>query len=263
MTLLFFDKFEGNTNLKWKYKTQFKFNQREAQIVEASIPTLTAQDYLYPKEGVTVDYVYKTIQLPYDIGLRAVYNAQYNSYSFHVGFKYSNNTEPTILPSLGVAAEIIAVENKQGVVESIIKHFSKYAVNTWEWSKFARDHFESTLYDILTKADQNLGAGGSTTYSWNDTWGDEEYTAYSESKKMEVNSSISVMATKLPGVETVVNYPCQHHPDRTGTLYYIIIHLNDECNWSREAIADWVDVLHDSGILNAEFQPWEEDLNLT
>lgn len=67
---------------------------------------------------------------------------------------------------------------------------------------------------------------------------------------------VSSMAEKLPGVGTMVEYPCSciiSQPSNKETLFYVIIHLNDSCGWTREQIADWVDKLHDDGIINAEF----------
>ena len=36
------------------------------------------------------------------------------------------------------------------------------------------------------------------------------------------------------------------HSDQLGhTLEGVIAHLNDQCGWSRERIADWLDTLED------------------
>lgn len=80
---------------------------------------------------------------------------------------------------------------------------------------------------------------------------------------------VSELSRKLPGVNTLVDFPCTCAAI-TGQkpLMDIIIHLNDAHNgpsildedkWSRERIAKWCDELHDSGIVNLEFQPWDSE----
>ena len=64
----------------------------------------------------------------------------------------------------------------------------------------------------------------------------------------------------LPGIREHVFCPCRCENYRLKkSIHSIIIHLNDSDKWSREEIADWIDKLHDDGIINAEFQPWEEE----
>lgn len=56
----------------------------------------------------------------------------------------------------------------------------------------------------------------------------------------------------LPGMKRDVNHPCScgYAP---APLWNVVIHLNDNHAWSREKIADWLDELHDAGIVNIEF----------
>lgn len=112
-----------------------------------------------------------------------------------------------------------------------------------------------------------------------------KFVADSISNKVKVtakieNQSIASLSRNLPGAHSWVAYPCEcvtngytwiagYNADgtpvketifpETSPLYDVIIHLNDICKWSREKIADWIDELHDSGKINAEFQPWNED----
>jgi hypothetical protein len=75
--------------------------------------------------------------------------------------------------------------------------------------------------------------------------------------------TIEKAARTLPGVGQTAHYPCEciHHGGRksTDSIFGIIIHLNDTAKWSREDIADWLDELHDSGQVNIEFDPWEDE----
>ena len=72
--------------------------------------------------------------------------------------------------------------------------------------------------------------------------------------------TVGELSMKLPGVDSVVRYPCScDDRPKKDSLWAVIVHLNDgHEDWSRERIADWVDELHDAGIINAEFQPWGE-----
>ncbi len=77
--------------------------------------------------------------------------------------------------------------------------------------------------------------------------------------------SVEIMATALPGARVMVERPCGCAFSEQEMLFMVVIHLNDTHNdsfnltgWPREKIADWIDKLHDDGVINAEFSPWEE-----
>lgn len=79
-------------------------------------------------------------------------------------------------------------------------------------------------------------------------------------------TSISSLSRNLPAAKELIQSPCR--PGEPGEapcgrstdfVFNIIIHLNDYHRWSRDRIADWIDELHDKGIINAEFQSWEEE----
>jgi hypothetical protein len=70
-------------------------------------------------------------------------------------------------------------------------------------------------------------------------------------------TSIAALATKLPGMEHVTTCPvCEKDSllPYNDTLYMLIQHINDLHNWSREEIADWLDNLHDDGIVDLSFE---------
>lgn len=84
-----------------------------------------------------------------------------------------------------------------------------------------------------------------------------------------VGANIGEIAKHLPGVMTNVPAPkwctsvgaaaaggCSTGPN---AVYYLVQHLNDYHKLSREVIADWIDELHDTGKMNAEFKPWGEE----
>lgn len=77
------------------------------------------------------------------------------------------------------------------------------------------------------------------------------------------NTSISDASLDLPGVSEIVEHPCDC--EKRGfydSVWMIVQHLNDQHDWPRDKIADWIDELHDSGIINAEFQPWDDNVGL-
>lgn len=79
---------------------------------------------------------------------------------------------------------------------------------------------------------------------------------------------VSNLSKKLPGVDSKVEYPCSCKDVLTekglptiNTLWIMVQHLNDRhVEWTRERIADWIDELHDTGQVNTEFQPWNENV---
>jgi hypothetical protein len=75
---------------------------------------------------------------------------------------------------------------------------------------------------------------------------------------------ISVVSHDLPAMNQMVLCPEPHASGpwvQEGRLRNVIMHINDSHGWTRERIADWIDELHDAGKINAEFQPWEEDVD--
>jgi hypothetical protein len=89
--------------------------------------------------------------------------------------------------------------------------------------------------------------GGGIPKVWNE----------SDFKVLKPSSNVAQWAKLLPGVNTKVKYPCKCG-NRTDLVYDVIIHLNDyHKDWNRERIADWIDEMHDKGLINAEFSPWE------
>lgn len=64
-------------------------------------------------------------------------------------------------------------------------------------------------------------------------------------------NSRQILTDYLPALGTVtVPYPCAEHHRALGIVPYppasipkVIIHLNDQCGWSRERVADWLETL--------------------
>lgn len=70
----------------------------------------------------------------------------------------------------------------------------------------------------------------------------------------DLKNELETAARGLPavGVE-LADAPCQC-PIGAISLMDAIMHLNDHHEWSRERIADWLDELHDSGLVDLEFK---------
>ena len=58
-----------------------------------------------------------------------------------------------------------------------------------------------------------------------------------------------------------VEHPCECKARRRirGSVQSVVIHLNDQCNWSREAIADWLDLLHEQGVIDITLESPNQD----
>lgn len=67
-------------------------------------------------------------------------------------------------------------------------------------------------------------------------------------------ASVSTLARTLPAVNDFTTKcpveDCTSHQ----TLYYLVQHVNDDHKWTRESIADWLDDLHDTGIVDLSFK---------
>lgn len=54
---------------------------------------------------------------------------------------------------------------------------------------------------------------------------------------------------KLPGIETMVECPvCPDSKTHHGSVWEIVIHLNDQFKYPRDDIADWLDDLYKEGV---------------
>lgn len=70
--------------------------------------------------------------------------------------------------------------------------------------------------------------------------------------KHKGNKAITVAMVTCPQDKCVLGYAGKA---RTSSVYDMIMHLNDEHDWKRETqIADWLDELHDSGIIDISIE---------
>lgn len=74
--------------------------------------------------------------------------------------------------------------------------------------------------------------------------------------------SFDYISNSLPAMKSRVDHPQKHMrfltshkgcPD-SSSLKHMVIHLNDVHKWTREQIADWMDELHDAGLIDIEFK---------
>lgn len=63
-----------------------------------------------------------------------------------------------------------------------------------------------------------------------------------QSSSLPVKSELAILAESLPGIQRMVAHPLTGNK---GTLYSVIMSLNDGHKWSREQIADWLDEISD------------------
>ncbi len=70
-------------------------------------------------------------------------------------------------------------------------------------------------------------------------------------------SGISLAAGKLPGIYTRVKIPCDCGWKYEVSIKECVIHLNDTHHWDRNKVANWLDRLHDDGMIDIEFKTEE------
>lgn len=58
--------------------------------------------------------------------------------------------------------------------------------------------------------------------------------------------------------ETEVETPCGCFSS-TATLDVVVMHLNDNCKWTRERIANWMDGLHEAGVVDLSVESPDPD----
>lgn len=75
------------------------------------------------------------------------------------------------------------------------------------------------------------------------SWGNQDSWTQGPAMVAQPEINVSSLARSLPGVNQAANYPCGCHADFTEPIFDIIIHLNDDVQWSREQIADWLETL--------------------
>lgn len=138
----------------------------------------------------------------------------------------------------GEAFEFLTEISEEMVANGTIDIAKVLAFQVHKMTGFGRDQIEAAI-NMLT---------GGTSPSKNPA---------SEIIKLD-KTLPNVAFEQLPAMDKLVKMPCACGVGKS-TLYSVIQHLNDVDKWSRERIADWIDRLHDAGIINAEFKPWGDD----
>lgn len=129
---------------------------------------------------------------------------------------------------------------------------------------YIRMYVENVYDDIHPKAvDYTVSQIKSIMGSPVEEYKDYSISSYSVDKQ---ENEVAKASRSLPGMLTLVETPdadcariCAQGWGRNElSLWRMIQHLNDGHQWTRERIADWIDELHDSGVINAEFSQWNE-----
>jgi len=81
------------------------------------------------------------------------------------------------------------------------------------------------------------------------------YQAFQNKYSQEVESESVVGILAIPGLSTRILMPCYSDEEFSfcvfsQTLSKAIVHLNDVHHWTREQIADWLDVIHDEKLVD-------------
>lgn len=191
-----------------------------------------------------------------------------------------NSPEPPLItvwlqaePTIGATAIKVEVKYK-GMIKGV-----KQVINDEMLHKANKHEFKYIKENIAGKIAQELAFKCPLDMA-------EEKQVYADILKTLNNGSpasayantysgdnFSTLAYELPAVRSMVKHPpmgdplsyvgkllkCKGHEE--ADLMSMVIHLNDQHKWTREKIADWIDELHDSGIIDAEFHIEMEDEN--
>jgi hypothetical protein len=77
-------------------------------------------------------------------------------------------------------------------------------------------------------------------------------------KGFSTGQKLARKAKSLPGVDTLVKHPVVGDQ---GSLYYVIMDLNDHYRWTRNQIADWIETLDIDTTFQMEYtEPTKEEL---
>lgn len=170
--------------------------------------------------------------LPSNIQVKMFYNPQYMTDELCVSFDYKNE-------KFGMSLKFPSGEvHKSGFKESLITNFSNRYKNELKWSQYVKELFQIELRYLLNKS--NIS----------EQIVEMPFTIYNTTIH---NISIDSKANKLPAMDTRVDYPCDCNGGQQ-TVYRMVQHLNDYEKWTRDRIADWIDRMHDAGIIDAEFK---------
>lgn len=183
----------------------------------------------------------------------------YGGNTYVLSFSYKGS-----LNGVGVAlsAQLISGFKSEGdAAKHVFREF---------WRKVKRayglpDKAESFFY-ALCEHQLNVPLGNNSNYIQNTNTILDVNNFQKPFEDVHSAEKIAYASLSLPGMNAKVSCPETYKSVdltvkcsvRNRSLWSVIQHLNDTHNWTREAIADWVDELHEAGTINAEFQPWGE-----
>jgi len=203
----------------------------------------------YGKAKKNADFNTYTAQKEFGISkeVYTTHNFAMNSYAIEMKFYKPNNHPAKYI--VNVSTEMAFDMDKPAMAYMLIEKFAKglsdYADIDIEDAWYALKGHQ-TFYNLLSpKTISTITAGDIIGTVGNYSIGSG-------------GTDASVLSKKLPGMNTPVNCPHCSNSNKM-TLWRLVQHLNDDADWSRDKIADWLDEQHDAGIINIEFEKWNED----
>jgi hypothetical protein len=149
--------------------------------------------------------------------------------------------------------------NIKDVIVSSVSDIATEADGLFKWEhEKVKDWFVERVYKNITQVmfPKTLAKGGVIK-----TDGSQLFIAGLVAGQVFDTSNwiTSTDSKKLPAMDTLVEYPCNCQiVSQRDKMWTIVQHLNDRDKWTRNRIADWIDDLHDRGIINAEFESWDD-----
>ena len=180
----------------------------------------------------------------------------YNDHAYgSTYFKLSFNDTPPV--GLSISDEQLAHMHSEGVV-GVVAHALSKEVHKHILAAMKGLNAEGKTFSKYPAYD-----GQVFHLNWEHPY--EKITTESGFNNLYMNqpaadSGIEALARQLPAADVVYDGSLCTCQNLTGApLYKKIIHWNDSHKYSREKIADYLDKLHDDGIINIEFDPWKDE----
>ena len=229
---------------------QIKFctGTRAINWVDYSIPTAPYSDDAYAEELLSLNTQTSTISL----------NKSALADVLQINIKHRGKS----LTYAVSATELYKAADPSWILDAAIIKF--YLEFTYKHDATIIGALFSTMFEGYVPA--------SNVINQKDPWGNNysiqthnQAAAYASSADYYPNTTgfstgqkLARKAKSLPGVDTLVKHPVVGDE---GSLYYVIMDLNDHYKWTRNQIADWIETLDIDTTFQMEYtEPTKEEL---
>lgn len=160
-------------------------------------------------------------------------------------YLYSNNNKKNMCDRIAVICyEVTGVLSRSQWIDMVREFVYKSDVNN-SFTGFdninPHEYSNTTDTYVSDKADEYVACGYLVSL--------ELVQSYKKDAE-----ALEVLSKMLPGANAMIFPPCACKNTTKVPVRAAVIHLNDVHLWKREAIADWLDEVHESGEVDLEFK---------